>query len=151
MVVWRIVKTRYANSAFNGEGAERYGGRWNSMGVPAVYAAESRALAILELLVHASGLLPAYALISADIPDNLIEHLPQKDVPSDWRTQPHSPGARHLGDRWLRSDKDYPVLCVPSAIVPEEKNYLLDPRHPRFGELRIGKPTKTILDRRLKR
>lgn len=147
---WRIVKTRYVATAFSGEGAKRAGGRWNSPGTAIVYVAGSRPMAVLEVLVHleAADLLPYYSLIGCDIPEELIVHLSSSDLPPTWRTNPPPPEAQSLGDQWV-TQATSAVLAVPSVIIPAEVNYLLNPAHPRFGEIHIGAPERFELDARL--
>ena len=118
----RIVQTRWAATAMNGEGARLYGGRWNPPGLPAVYLAESRALAALEILVHAprEALLLEWSLISVEVPDELIEHAGDAVLPADWRNLPSSPGARRFGETWLRSNRSL-AITLPSVILPEER------------------------------
>ncbi len=126
----RIVQTRWAATAMNGEGARLYGGRWNPPGLPAVYLAESRALAALEILVHAprEALLLEWSLISVEVPDGLIEHAGDAVLPADWRNLPSSPGARRFGENWLRSNRSL-AITLPSVILPEERALLLNPSH----------------------
>jgi RES domain-containing protein len=147
---WRIAKKRHAKEAFDGEGARLYGGRWNSPGVAVVYASESRALATLEVLagLQTNAPLPDYVLIPADFDDSLVVAIELKKLPMDWKNNPASPSTQQLGDDWVTQGESA-VLRVPSALVPQESNYLLNPRHPRFSEVRIGKPERLAMDRRL--
>jgi RES domain-containing protein len=147
---WRIVKTRRARSAFDGEGARLHGGRWNSPGTPMVYTAESISLAVLELLVHlqASPLLAAYSVISATFDDALVEALPRRALPSGWTQHPAPVRLQELGDRWA-AERRSAVLRVPSAVVPAESNFLLNPKHPDFAKVRLGAPARFDFDRRL--
>ena len=147
---WRIVKERHANDAWDGEGARLYGGRWNSPGVPAVYASESRALATLEVLagLQTNSPLPAYVLIPAEFDDSLVLEVELKEVPADWRTHPPPPSTQQLGDVWIGEGRSA-VLRVPSALVPKESNYVLNPRHPDFSAIRIGEAEPISIDPRL--
>ena len=147
--VWRIVKQRHASQPFDGEGARRFGGRWNSRGVPMVYAADSRALAALELLVHVerSALLAAYVLIGCDVDDALVVRLGTGTLPAHWREHPAPHELTRIGDAWVRASSS-PVLAVPSALIPDESIYLLNPRHQEFERLRIGTPHPFTLDAR---
>jgi RES domain-containing protein len=148
---WRIVQERFSNEAFTGEGARLYGGRWNSPGRPLTYAAGSRALAVLEMMVHLDGpqLLGSYLLFEAVIPETLISELPVSGLPPDWRDDPAPRSTQAMGDRWIQGGASA-VLRVPSALIPEEHNYLLNPRHPEFGQIRISAPEKFAFDPRLK-
>lgn len=147
---WRIVKAQRAERAFDGEGARIHGGRWNSKGVPMVYTSESASLALLEILVNvgSSALLPSYALAAAEIDEASIERLPEDELPDDWRLSPAPPALQAFGERWVRSGRSA-VLAVPSAVVPWETNYLLNPQHPRFAEIATEPPRRFDLDTRL--
>ena len=152
LTVWRITKSRLGDTAFDGEGARLFGGRWNSPGVPAVYASETRALAMLEVLagLGETAKLDSYVLIGASLDESLVIELPPKALPASWRAYPPPPAVQAVGDRWL-ADAASPALRVPSALVPHEWNYVLNPRHPDFGQIQIGAPEPVPLDPRLLR
>jgi RES domain-containing protein len=145
------VQERYSKEAFSGEGARLYGGRWNSAGHAAVYAAGSRALAVLEMLVHLDGpqLLSSYLLFEAEFPESLVTELPVGDLPQDWRDDPAPASTQAIGDAWIRSGASA-VLRVPSVPIPQEHNYLLNPRHAEFGRIRISAAERFAFDSRLK-
>lgn len=147
---WRIVQARHAAHAFSGEGARLYGGRWNSPGTPLVYTAQSRALAALELLVHLEAplLLAGFQLFEVVFDQKLVETLPASALPANWRADPIPVAVQQLGDRWVRAAAS-PVLCVPSALIPGESNYLLNPAHPSFAALEIRPPAPFAFDPRL--
>jgi RES domain-containing protein len=149
---FRIVKLRHAATAFDGEGARRHGGRWNSRGTRMVYTAESRALALLEILTHTGNadLFAAYAVIDLVFDAALVVALKDADLPAGWRASPPPAAMQTLGDRWA-ADRTSVVLRVPSVLVPEEFNYLLNPAHPDFNQLRIGRPEPLAVDARLAR
>lgn len=149
---WRIVKKRHEKRAFDGEGARLYGGRWNSPGIPAVYASESRALATLEVLagLQTNSPLPGYVLIPAEFDDSLVEVIELNEVPADWRKSPPAPSTQRLGDDWIARG-EFAVLQVPSALVPKESNYVLNPRHPDFSAIHVGEPEPLSMDPRLLR
>jgi RES domain-containing protein len=134
----------------DGEGARLNGGRWNSEGYPAVYLAESRALAALEILVHAPRelLKMPWSVLEIEVPDDFIVVVPPAVLPDSWRKEPKSVDAQELGSRWLHSRKNL-ALLLPSVIVPEEKILLLNPRHPDMAEIRIGKEATFTFDPRL--
>lgn len=134
----------------DGEGARRFGGRWNLPGVPAVYLAGSRALAALEILVHAprEALLLEWRIIEVEIPDEWIEKMNGVDLPKNWRDQPSSMAARDFGSRWIASSRNL-ALQLPSVIIPEEHAILLNPVHPQMKELRPGPPLRFSFDPRL--
>jgi RES domain-containing protein len=151
VTAWRIVRASYAATAFDGEGSRRFGGRWNSKGTRIIYTAGSRALAILELLVHlkSEDLLRHYRLIPVTFPHELVHRLDPRTLPANWRHRPTPASVRSIGDQWVQSGRSV-VLQVPSVIVPDESNYLIDVQHPQFSKLRIGKPQAFRFDRRLK-
>ena len=147
---WRITKRKHARNAFNGEGARLYGGRWNSPGVPMIYTAETQALAALEMLVHLDTpvLLDQYVLIEVEMESSLVLNLDLKEWPRDWRESPPPARLREIGDAWIEAGKSV-ALRVPSALVPDESNFLLNPRHGDFSQVRIGKPVPFRYDSRL--
>ena len=148
---WRIVKKKHAATAFDGEGARRSGGRWNSPGTSMVYTSGSISLAVLEMLVHldSSRILPLYNLIEVQFPDPLVEDFPESGLPPDWQAHPPVHESRAIGDRWIMEDRSA-VLRVPSAVVPTESNYLLNPRNPDFKNITTLKPIEWTIDTRLR-
>jgi RES domain-containing protein len=147
---WRIVTLARIDSALDGTGAKRNGGRWNPVGVPMVYTAGSLALAAMEMLVHLESeeLLGRYIAIPVDIPPLLIEQLPAGDLPPDWRDDPIPRSSQALGARWVKSTRSA-VLAVPSTVIPQEFNYLLNPEHAAFKAIETGTPTAFDYDPRL--
>lgn len=149
---WRLVRPRFGTreAAFSGEGARRYGGRWNSPGRAVVYASATLSLAALETLAHAergaSG--RDWVAFSVEVPARRVLELRDEDLPEDWRDRPSSPGARAVGDAWLAQAASV-ALLVPSVLVPQERNVLLNPAHPEFGEVVIGPATPFRFDARL--
>jgi RES domain-containing protein len=152
LLTWRLVRPRFGGTAaaFSGEGARRFGGRWNSPGTPVVYLSEHLSLAALETLAHADRrrFEHDYLAFQVRVPQELALALPDDDLPSDWRARPTSVGARRVGDAWLAQGVS-PVLSVPSVLVPEERNLLLNPAHARFSEVAIGPPRAFRFDERL--
>ena len=148
--VWRLVKEKYADSAFSGEGARQGGGRFNSPGRPVVYTSESLALAELEILVHlpTSRLLDSYVAFRAHLPDGAVRALDRARLPSNWRESPVPRSVQAVGDAWLKSEPSL-ALRVPSAVVPAEDNVLINPEHPRFEEVTIDGPLDPDIDDRL--
>jgi RES domain-containing protein len=147
---WRIVKRRHVETAFTGEGARLYGGRWNSPGTSVVYTAETRALSILEVLAGIRSVkpLPAYVLIPATFDDSLVKGVQSEEQPTGWRRSPPHPETQGIGDHWV-DQQPSAILRVPSAIVPEEFNYLLNPAHQDFPRIQIGTPQDLTIDPRL--
>ena len=147
--VWRITTAAFARSAFSGEGARRYGGRWNPKGVPMVCAAASQSLAMLEMLVQDQPLRARYVIIEARIPKEVkINRVKIDDLPSGWREIGAREQLQAIGAAWARK-QSAAVLALPSAIVPAESNYLLNPLHPAFRRITIGKPSTVETDLRL--
>ncbi len=147
--VWRLVTARFAASAFSGEGARRYAGRWHRKGVPVVYTAGNLSLAMLEMLVQDQPLRARYLAIPAEIPSGLdIERVDIDRLPADWRDPAALDALRTIGSDWAAGLRS-PVLAVPSAVVPAETNYLLNPRHPDFGQIVIGEAQELVTDLRL--
>ena len=147
---WRIVHARNAAAAFSGDGSRRSGGRWNSRGLRAVYLADSLALATLEVMVHGVSYetLKNYVGIRATLPEKIIQVVDPKSLPKNWRDGLPPPELRELGDRWLNEQKSA-VLKVPSAVVPVEFNYVLNPDHKDFDRIEIAEPLSLSFDRRL--
>jgi RES domain-containing protein len=148
--LWRVVKRRHAATAFDGKAAQRFGGRWNSPGRGAVYASGSKSLALLEVLVHldVGRPLPRLVAFTFEVGDDFIERLPAANLGRQWRSSRGLRVTQQLGDKWLASGRSL-ALAVPSAIVPEEWNYLLNPAHAAFSRLRFGRSVPFLLDPRL--
>lgn len=148
-VIWRITTSRFAASAFDGEGARLYGGRRNPKGWPMIYTAESQSLALLELMVQDDPLRANYVRIPAQVPVDLPEtKVDAETLPADWRTIDARGALQEIGRAWLDSGRTT-VLSVPSAMVPAERNDLLNPRHPDFTRVQIGIPLSLEVDTRL--
>jgi RES domain-containing protein len=152
MRVWRICKARHAATAFTGEGSIRYAGRWHQRGTRVVYSSESRALAAVEQLVHLhrNRLPPHFVCFAVDIPSDLaIPSVRVEDLPAGWRRHPGPVELQDLGTGWVH-DLRTACLEVPSAVVPGEKNFLLNPLHRDFRRLEIGDPEAFDFDPRLR-
>lgn len=152
MKAWRITQKKRAKTAFSGEGARLYGGRWNSPGVPMVYVAQSQSLAVLEVLVHLDtpALLQNYVFLEADFDDSLVIALERSTLPRNWKADPVPESVQAVGDRWIASAKSA-ILRVPSVLVPEEFNFLMNPRHPDFSKIALSRPQAYRFDVRLAR
>ncbi|ERT13073.1 RES family NAD+ phosphorylase [Photorhabdus temperata] len=133
MIAYRIIKKKYKASAWTGYGAQMHGGRWNPKGFPMLYLATSISLAMLETLVHfeSGALLEEYLLLSIEIDDEEIIILDRECLPSNWSERVIPDDTRALGNNWLNSC-DSIGLIVPSVIVPQENNLLVNPQHPGF-------------------
>ena len=152
LTAWRIVKRKHARTAFTGEGARLYGGRWNSVGSRIVYTAESQALAALEMVIHldSSDLLDHYVLFKIGIDESLVTIIVSSELPRNWRIDPPPLTVREIGDSWVKAGTSA-VLQVPSAILPAEHNFLLNPHHRDFPKLLIGRRAAFRFDPRLAR
>jgi RES domain-containing protein len=152
MRLWRICRAIHAASAFSGEGARLYGGRWNSQGVRAVYTSPSLALAAIETFVHLEPNLRPDDLVSLEtaLPDNVrTERIDLKSLPRKWY-ELRDESLRTFGDGWIRAGRTI-ALHVPSAAIRGEWNVLLNPEHSDFRKLKIQKPNRFEFDLRMYR
>jgi RES domain-containing protein len=147
---WRIVRAARAKSAFTGEGARIYGGRWNSRGTAIVYVSEHESLAALELLVHLTPLIPdaRYLSFRLEWEDNLSSSLSVKILGPHWKAVPPGFETMEIGDEWADMGKSV-ALAVPSVLSTSEMNFLLNPRHPDFRKIKISEPLEYRFDSRL--
>lgn len=150
MILYRITSPSRAFD-LSGTGAKLYGGRWNSVGNPVVYASGTASLAMLEIMANAEAewLKRSFSLNILSIPDHLhIERIKPKSLPEDWKNFPYDTFTVDYGDRWL-SSRMSPLLQVPSAINPFEFNYLLNPNHKDFEMISIEEVRDISFDLRL--
>ena len=129
MLLYRLAKTARA-ADLTGEGAKRAGGRWNYVGVPVIYTAENGALAILEVLQYADiSDIHSFSVLTIYIPDNVvIQKVLLNTLPTGWNQYPHLSATREIGQQWI--DKGEALLLqVPSAVYPDETNWLINPQH----------------------
>ncbi len=150
MKVYRLSRAAFAND-LSGAGSSFKGARWNSIGTVMIYTAQSRALAMAEIMVHFTAtMLPAdYMMVSMDIPDYLnIQHLSDEKLPPGWNVFPYLSSTQQIGDSFIQENK-FPVLRVPSAVVSGEFNFLLNPHHPEFKRITIVKTEKFPFDSRI--
>lgn len=153
VVVYRLSKERHRDQVFSGLGGLHADGRWTQRGRPVVYTSQSISLAVLEYALNYKrhGWLPPSVLARADIPDGVtVEAVSLSDLPDDWRNPDPPEALRRIGQDWLQRAATV-CLKVPSAIIPEEANYLLNPLHPDFGKLNLSLPEVFYFDRRLAR
>ena len=131
MRLYRLVKTRFAKDAFTGEGALKYGGRWNSKGHLGVYLGETVALCQLETLVHLNDAdeLKSFTLCTLDVPDEQIQVLESGSLPDNWNDEVAPAILQEIGDNWLQQAQTL-VLLIPSVLSPIEHNALFNPAHP---------------------
>ncbi|QDK80187.1 RES domain-containing protein [Spirosoma sp. KCTC 42546] len=148
MLVYRITKTIYADRLVASGGAAR----WNSRGQFVIYTAATRALACLENVVHRSGegLLADFRVMVIDVPDTLpMEIISLENLPSDWFEFRQYDACQRIGGEWLRHGRSA-VLKVPSAIIPNEWNFLLNPAHPDFTRITLLQTEPFAFDPRIK-
>ncbi|MCH5687214.1 RES family NAD+ phosphorylase [Niabella sp. W65] len=149
MTIYRLVRSEYHDD-LSGYGAFLYGGRWNSKGQYAVYAAEHISLAVLEIVVNydrtTTTLLPSFHLVELAVPDNEIIEIDRSVLKKSWNTDMDY--TRYIGDEFLQSRSDL-ILKIPSAVIPEENNYLLNPSHKDFKKIVIERSKRYGLDNRL--
>ncbi|WOD17384.1 RES family NAD+ phosphorylase [Paraburkholderia kirstenboschensis] len=150
LTVWRVVTQRYADTAFSGEGARLYGGRWNPKGVAMVYTAQTHSLGLLEMLVQDSPSRAHYVMIPARFPETIVERIGPASLPADWRDISARAELQQVGTAWSQT-RASAVLAAPSAVVPAETNYLLNPNHTDFVHVEIGAREEWLTDPRLLR
>ncbi len=148
-ISYRIIKGKHLKSAFNGDGARRYGGRWNSKGVPIVYTSDSLALCCLEIFVHLPSyrLLKDYVYIKVVFDSDLVWNA---QIADGWNARPVSRISQTIGDQWAK-EMQTAVLRVPSVIVPDGNNYLINVNHPDSSKIKIADPIPLNFDPRLKK
>jgi RES domain-containing protein len=149
--LYRIVHRKYADDAYSGRGGLYAAGRWHSQGRLVSYASESLALATLEQVGRAGTLirLKEMVYVRAELDAKAVYAPPAEDLPENWNQRPAGKPSQHYGDEWLMA-KTSVALRVPSVILPEGFNYVLNPAHPNFaGALQIGEPRPLDLDSRI--
>jgi RES domain-containing protein len=142
MRLYRIVKTKYAQD-LTGLGARLNGGRWNHAGIPCIYLAETRALSLLEYTAHAAveTLPPALSFTAMEVPDHSIRQLTMKELPAGWLQRPHGKTSQDLGSELLVK-KDCLLLKLPSVLINQEFNFVLNTLHPLISEVKIAEVSK---------
>lgn len=152
MVGYRLVRQARALDAFNGEGARRFGGRWNPKNISVVYGSEHLSLAVLEFRVNQGGYDPddRYVYFQFEFNEASIESV--ETPPADWLTRFKEDGtitaAQVFGEEWFLQKRSA-VLSVPSAVIRIERNFLLNPHHADFAKVAISPATKLDLDPRI--
>jgi RES domain-containing protein len=137
--VWRLCRAAYAKDGLSGDGGLHAAGRWHVRGERVVYAAATLSLAALEFLVRVPRAFSPTDLVASeiDIPDSVeIERVLPSKLASGWDAYPAPAFAQQLGSRWLDARRTA-VLQVPSAVIPRESNYLVNPAHPRSARIRV--------------
>lgn len=157
ITAYRLTQRRFQYSAYSGAGSLKRNGRWHRAGLPVVYAAEAPAIGLLELMVHVEHprlITMELVVVSCRFEETLLEaveaYVGKEGLPDDWNTFPWPASTQQIGRRWFEEARSV-VLEVPSAVLPSAKNYLLNPNHPRFKEVRQGTPEPFNVDVRLGR
>jgi RES domain-containing protein len=146
--LWRICAKRHGKGAFSGDGAKLFGGRWNPEGVPLVYTSTTLSLAALELFVNLDpeDLPGGFVSIEVRAPQNLSsETIEMASLPHGWRRCPAPAPLQEIGRRWVERGESL-LLSVPSVVIPQECNVLINPRHPEFSLLSIEAAKRFSLD-----
>jgi RES domain-containing protein len=150
LTAWRIFKAIHRRTAFTGQGARLFGGRWNQRGIPLIYTSATVSLAALELLANLDSVevLGEFLVCDVKFDDRLIQRVNLNDLPKNWRESRAKSVLRANGTRWATAAESA-VLQIPSVVVPAESNFLINPNHPDFGRIVIGRPRRFEFDRRL--
>ena len=154
MIVFRIEREKYLDTTLSGLGASMSEGfRWNSLNTKLVYTSQSRALALLEVAVHldlSEDLPKDRRYVEIEIPDELIiQEVNIEDLPDDWNAKPPTLTTQTIGDDFVQYNESA-VLKVPSSIVPQEFNYLINPIHPDSFKIKVLNISPIEFDSRLK-
>ncbi|HZY37635.1 MAG TPA: RES family NAD+ phosphorylase [Mucilaginibacter sp.] len=149
MILYRIGDCNYVND-LSGTGTRIFGGRWSSKGKPGVYLASSRALAVLEVLVHLQPLFipDNFCLLEIDVPMDSIEQVDTGNLPSNWKDVSPPIEVKKIGDNFLH-EKKHLILQLPSAIVPAEFNFLVNPLHKDMKKVKMLRQEPFSFDERL--
>jgi RES domain-containing protein len=148
---WRIDDAKWSSISTSGRGAFLFGGRWNSPGISVIYASQHLAMAAYEKFIHIPKPLPPglhfvkFAIRFHDLP---ILHKGIADMPSDWRKEPVPASTQAIGDAWIKG-LTTAILAVPSVLIPEETNFLINPSHPDFSKVHFSSATVFEFDLRL--
>lgn len=147
MIIYRLATAEFATN-ISGDGAKIYGGRWNPIGIAVLYTSEYISLAILEILVRATEFTSpdAYTLVSIELPEDSISTIEIKKLRPEW--QIHIEYTQWIGEQFLKNN-DSLALKVPSGIVTQEHNFLLNPLHEDFSKVKIISTELLNLDKRL--
>jgi len=148
MLVYRLTREKYKDS-LSGKGASYRGGRWNNAGIEIIYCASNRSLAMAEVAVHvtAATMPTKYWMLEVHIPDDL-EVMTAMDLPAHWNSFPYLHSTKSVGDQ-LIYENIYIALKVPSAVVQNDWNVLINPFHDDFDKVKIVRAEPFHFDRRL--
>jgi RES domain-containing protein len=148
LTVYRICTAKHP--ANDGEGSRINGGRWNHKGTAIIYCAETVSLCALEVLANSAHLPKAMVSIAAEVPDGmLILTIKNSDLPPDWNAPMAPTSTQDIGTKWALNVVSV-VLSVPSAVVHQERNLILNPKHPDFAKITFSAPRPFVFDPRLR-
>jgi RES domain-containing protein len=150
---WRVDNAKWITTSFNGLGASLEGGRWISAGIPVVYASQHLAMAAQEKYVHLPKPISrssVFVKFRIGFGKLAVKRLEILDMPHDWRVEPVPRSTQRLGDAWVASG-EAAILAVPSVLIPEEINFVLNPAHPDYHLIEISKHEDFTFDARLTR
>ncbi|MGN6541196.1 MAG: RES family NAD+ phosphorylase [Ginsengibacter sp.] len=150
MLVYRVGRTKHAND-LSGEGAKINGGRWNHKSVPCLYTSSSRALSLLEYTVNVNieEIPRALSITTIEIPDSEITIINEDSLPGNWKSLPVPPSTQDFGTNLLHG-LNKAVFRIPSSVIPEEFNYILNPLHTNSRHFKIKSITDLVYDIRIK-
>lgn len=149
MLVYRLTRQKYARQ-LDGQGAALFGGRWNSVGQPVIYTSEHRSLAVLEYRVNNPLPLQDLMILSLELPEVHIPTIEIRNLPDQWQTYTFESPCTSIGDQWLRAQETL-LLKVPSAVVTQEYNVLINPLHPHMESVKIVEVLPFMMDYRMYR
>jgi RES domain-containing protein len=149
VAVWRIARRVHALDRL-GTGAQQNGGRWNHPGTAVIYASATIAIAAMETYVHIAGVVPPdLVLVRIELPDGHSAERPRlTELPAGWNLLPPGPASMDFGTRWARESRSL-VLYVPSVLVPEEQNAVVNPNHAEFGAVHMAVERDFLFDARM--
>jgi len=150
MIVYRIGRTKFSKD-LSGEGARLHGGRWNHISTPCIYTSETRALAVLEYTVNVNidDIPRSLSITTFEIPDVGIKELSIADLPGNWTEFPAPASTKDFGTNLLKSGAS-PIIKIPSAVIVQEFNYILNPNHADSKKFKILKVEDFVYDVRIK-
>ena len=149
MQVWRLANRD--RTGLDGDGARLYGGRWNQPGTAVIYTASTLSLAVVEYLVHLNPdkIPDTLVVIAGEIPDTLlVTQIDLATLSPHWNALTLQPGTQQIGTQWVLTGNSA-VLRVPSVVIPQESNYVLNPHHAQFAAITWSPPAPFSLDPRL--
>ena len=136
MILYRLGRRKHARK-LDGVGAKMYPGRWNTLDTPMIYCGNNRSLCAMEVLVHINEPPDDYAMTTLFVPDDVSVRTPGlRHLPQAWNSDDYNAPTRALGDAFISSGQHL-MLCVPSAVVKDDLNYLLNPLHPDIRRVKV--------------